>query len=88
MVQLSHQYITTGKNADLTIRTFVRKVMSLLLNTLYRFFRVLLSSLQPSSAVILKPKKIKSAFPPSIGNEEMVEKGMSNHFSILSLRNP
>ena len=37
MVQLSHLYVTTGKTIALTIWTFVRKVMSLLLNTLSRF---------------------------------------------------
>ena len=37
MVQLSHMYVTTGKTIALTIWTFVRKVMSLLLNTLSRF---------------------------------------------------
>ena len=31
MVQLSHPYMTTGKTTALTIWTFVRKVMSLLL---------------------------------------------------------
>ena len=36
MVQLSHLYMTTGKNITLTIRTFVNKVMSLLFNTLSR----------------------------------------------------
>ena len=33
-VQLSHPYMTTGKNIALTRRTFVNKVMSLLLNML------------------------------------------------------
>ena len=37
MVQLSHPYMTTGKTIALTIRTFVGKVMSLLLNMLSRF---------------------------------------------------
>ena len=32
----SHPYITTGKTIDLTRRTFVGKVMSLLLNMLFR----------------------------------------------------
>ena len=36
MVQLSHLYITTGKTIDLTRRTFVSKVMSLLFNMLSR----------------------------------------------------
>ena len=35
--QLSHLYMTTGKTTVLTIRTFVSKVMSLLVNTLSRF---------------------------------------------------
>ena len=37
MVQLSHPYMTTGKTIALTIQTFVRKMMSLLFNTLSRF---------------------------------------------------
>ena len=37
MVQLSHPYMTTGKTTTLTIQTFVDKVMSLLLNMLFRF---------------------------------------------------
>ena len=36
MVQLSHPYITTGKAIDLTRRTFVGKVMSLLFDILSR----------------------------------------------------
>ena len=34
MVQLSHPYMTTGKNIALSIWTFVGKMMSLLLNTM------------------------------------------------------
>ena len=67
-VQLSHPYMTTGKTIALTRRTFVGKVMSLLLNTLSRLVitflpmskRLLMSWLQSPSAVILEPKKIKS----------------------------
>ena len=36
IVQLSHQYMTTGKTIALTRQTFVGKVMSLLLNMLSR----------------------------------------------------
>ena len=36
MVQLSHAYMTTGKNIALTRGTFVGKVMSLLFNMLSR----------------------------------------------------
>ena len=68
IVQLSHPYMTTGKILALTIQTFVSKVMSLLLNTLFRFVIALLprsnclliSWLQSPSTVILESKKIKS----------------------------
>ena len=43
IVQLSHPYMTTGKNIALTRRTFVGKVMSLLFNMLSRFVTVFLS---------------------------------------------
>ena len=36
IIQLSHPYMTTGKNIALTRRSFVGKVMSLLFNTLSR----------------------------------------------------
>ena len=67
-VQLSHPYMTTGKTIALTRRTFVGKVMSLLLNMLSRLVitflprskHLLISWLQSPSAVILEPKNIKS----------------------------
>ena len=37
IVQLSHPYVTTGKNKALAVRTFVNKVMSLFFNRLSRF---------------------------------------------------
>ena len=37
MVQLSHPYMSTGKNISLTIWTFAGKLMSLLFNILSRF---------------------------------------------------
>ena len=40
IIQLSYPYMTTGKTIVLTIWTFVRKVMSLLFNTLSRNFPV------------------------------------------------
>ena len=66
-VQLSHPYMTTGKNIALTRWVFVGKVMSLLLNTLSRLVitflprskRLLISWLQSPSAVILEPQKYK-----------------------------
>ena len=59
-VQLSHPYMTTGKTIALTRRTFVGKVMSLLLNMLFRLVItflprskcLLMSWLQSPSAVI------------------------------------
>ena len=64
-VQLSHPYMTTGKNIALTRQTLVGKVMSLLLNIqsrlvitfLPRSKRLLISWLQSPSAVILEPQK-------------------------------
>ena len=37
MVQLSHQYMTTGKTIAFTLQTFVCKMMSLIFNMLPRF---------------------------------------------------
>ena len=82
-VQLSHAYMTTGKTIALTRRTFVGKVMSLLFNMLSRLVitflprskHLLISWLQSPSAVILEPKKVKSAtvstVSPSISHEVM-----------------
>ena len=82
-VQLSHPYMTTGKTIALTGRTFVGKVMSLLLNMLSRLVitfllrskHLLISWLQSPSAVILEPRKIKSdtvsTVSPSISHEVM-----------------
>ena len=75
LAQLSHPYMTTGKTIALTRWTFVGKVMSLLFNMLSRLVitfllksnHLLISWLQLPSAVILEPRKIKSAtVSPSI----------------------
>ena len=75
--------MTTGKTIALTTQTFVGKVMPLLFNMLSRLViaflprskRLLISWLQPPFAVILEPKKIKSAtvsiVSPSICREVM-----------------
>ena len=89
MAQLSHPYMTTGKTICLTIRTFVGKIMSLLCNPLSKFVIAFLarskpflkiSWLQSLYAMILKPKKIKSAtlstFSPSVCDEVMVPDDM------------
>ena len=59
----------TRKTIALTIQTLIGKVMSLLLNMLFRFViaflprrkHLLISSLQSPSTVILEPKRIKSS---------------------------
>ena len=82
-VQLSHPYMTIGKTIDLTIWTFVGKVMSPLFNMLSRLVItslprskcLLISWLQSPSVVILEPPKIKSdtvsTVSPSISHEVM-----------------
>ena len=67
IVQLSHPYMTTGKNIALTRWTFVGKAMSLLFNMVSRLVitllprskHLLISWLQSPSAVILEPPKNK-----------------------------
>ena len=89
IVQLSHPYMTIGKTIALTRRTFVGKVMSLLLNILSRLVitflprskRLLISWLQSPSAVILELPKIKSdtvsTVSPSICHEVMGPNAMT-----------
>ena len=88
-VHLSHPYMTTGKTIALTRRTFVGKVLSLLLNMLSRLVitflprskRLFISWLQSPSAVILEPHKIKSAtVSPSICYEVMGPDAMISVF--------
>ena len=83
IVQLAYPYMTTGKTIALTRQTFVGKIMSLLFNMLSRLVitflprskRLLISWLQSPSAVILEPRKAKSAtvstVSPSISHEVM-----------------
>ena len=98
VVQLSHPYMATGKTIALTRQTFVDKVMSLLFNMLSRLVitflprskRLLILWLQSPSAVILEPRKIKSAtvstVSPSICHEEMGPDAMILVFWMLSLK--
>ena len=66
--------MTTGKTIALTRWTFVGKVMSLLFHMLSRLVitflprskRLLISSLQSPSAVILEPQKIKSVIVSTV----------------------
>ena len=90
--------VTTGKTIDLTILTFVYRVMSLLFNTLSMFVIVflprsdclLISWLQSPFAVILEPKKRKSVttytFSPSICHGIMGSDAMILAVLIFSLK--
>ena len=97
-VQLSHPYMTTRKTIALTGWTFVDKVMSLLFNMLSRLViaflqrskHLLISWLQSPSAMILEPRKIKSAtvstVSPSICHEVMGPDAMILVFWMLSFK--
>ena len=90
--------MTTGKTIALTRQTFVDKVMSLVFNMLSRLVitflprskHLLISWLQSSSAVILKPPKIKSdtvsTVSPSISHEVMGPDGMILVFLMLRFK--
>ena len=98
IVQFWHPYMTTGKIIALTRRTFVGKVMSLLLNMLSRLLitflprskRLLTSWLQSPSAVILELPKIKSdtvsTVSLSISHEVMGLDAMIFVFWMLSFK--
>ena len=85
IVQFTHPYVTTGKTTALTRWTFADKVMSLLFNMLSRLViaflpsskRLLISWLQPLSAVILKLKTksvsvSQSSFHEVMGPDAMI----------------
>ena len=96
IVQLSQPYMTTGKTRALTKRPLL--VMSLLFNMLSRLVisflprskHLLISWLQPPSAVILEPKKMKSItvsiVSPSICHEVMGPDAMILVFCMLSFK--
>ena len=95
IVQLSHPYMSSGKAIALTRWTCVDKVMSLLFNMLSRLVitflprskHLLFSWLQSPSAVILEPRKIKSAtVSPSICHEVMGLDAMILVFWMLSFK--
>ena len=95
IVQFSHPYMTTGKTIALTRWTIFGEVMSLLLNMLSRLVItflpgskcLLISCLQSPSAVILEPRKIKSAtVSPSICYEVMGLNAMILVFWMLSFK--
>ena len=89
--------MTTGKTIALTRWTFVGKVMSLLFNMLFRLVIaflprskcLLISWLQPPSAVILEPNKTNSVtvsiVSPSISHEVMGPDAMILSFLNIEL---
>ena len=98
MVQLSHLYITTGKNHSFDYVDLCWEVISLLFNTLFRFViaflwrskHLLISWLHSPSAVILEPSKIKSVtvsiVSPFICQEVMGLNAMILVFWVLSFK--
>ena len=98
IVQHSHPYMTTGKTIAMTRWTFVGKVMSLLFNMLSRLViaflprskHLLISWLQPLSAVILEPRIRESVtvstVSPSICHEVMGLNAMMLVFWMLSFK--
>ena len=98
IIQLSHPYMTTGKTIAFTRWIFVGKVMSLLLNMLARLVitflprckHLLISWLQSPFALILEPRKIKSAIvsivSPFICHEVMGPDAMVLVFWMLSFK--
>ena len=97
MVHLSHPYMTAGKTIALTIRTFVGKVMSLLLNMPSRFvIAFLLRSKHLNFMVVVticsdfEPKKMKfvtvSIVSPSICHEVMGLDAMILNIWMLSFK--
>ena len=98
IVHISHPYMTTGKTVALTRWTFVDKVKSLLFNMLSRLVipflprskHLLISRLQPPSAVILEHQKIKSVsvstVSPSICHEVMGLDAMILVFWMVSFK--
>ena len=97
IVQILHPYMSTGKTIALTRRTFVGKVMSLLLNMLSKLVitflprskYLLISWLQSPSSVIWEPRKIKSdtvsTVSPSISHKVIGPDAMILAFWMLSL---
>ena len=86
--------MTTGKTIALTRQTFVGKIMSLLFNMLSRLVitflprskHLLISWLQSPSAVILEPRKIKSATvsivsPSKVIREMQIKTKMKHHYT-------
>ena len=91
IVQFSHPYMT-GKTIALTRRTFVGKVISLLVNMLSRLViaflprskHLLISWLQSPSAMILEPPPQIKSFTVSIGSASICHEVMGLDAMILA----
>ena len=94
VVQLSHLYMTTGKSIAWTRWTFVGKVTSLLFNMLSRLVitflprskHLLISWPQSPSAVILEPRKIKSATVSTVSPSICCEVRGPDNLSFLNVK--
>ena len=94
IVQLSHPYTTTEKTIALTRRTFVDKIMSLLLNMLSsliiafltRSKRLLISWLQSPSVVILEAPKIKSVTVSTVYPSVCHDEARCHDLSVLNIK--
>ena len=75
IVQLSHPYMTTGKNIALTRRTFVDKVMSLLFNMLSS----LVITFLPRSKRLLISSPLYLLIPITICSEFRAQKNKVSH---------
>ena len=96
MVQLSHLYMTTGKNIALTRQAFVDKVMSLLFNMMSRFvitflprskrlsFMAAVTICSDSGAQKIKPVTV-SIVSPTICHEVMGSDAMILNFLNVEL---
>ena len=94
VVQLSHLYMTTGKSIAWTRWTFVGKVTSLLFIILSRLVitflprskHLLISWPQSPSAVILEPRKIKSATVSTVSPSICREVRGPDNLSFLNVK--
>ena len=83
MIQLSHPNMTTGKTIALTRWTFIGKVMSLLFNMLSRLLRTSLVAQMVKRLSIMQETWVQS-----LGWEDLLEKAMAPHSSILAWKIP
>ena len=81
MVQLSHLYLTTGKNIALTIWTFVGKVIDLLFNMLSRWTSLVAQMVK--NLLSTQETRVRS-----LGLEDPLEEGMATTLVFLPGESP